>query len=397
MRDILIIAHFAQVPGERGNDRFHYIAERMSAEGTSAELVTTTFSHLAKTQRQLTERQLNSINYKLTMLYEPGYLKNVSINRLYSHYKMGKSLEKYLRNRKKPDVLYCAVPSLSVAKVAAMYANEQGIRFIVDIQDLWPEAFRMVFNLPVVSDVLFEPMKRAADYIYSSADAIVAVSQTYAKRGLKASGRWQKANVVFLGTDLDYFDRLARADNPLVMKPSNEVWLAYVGTLGHSYEITSVIEALALVKDTCNVRLMVMGDGPLERTFEEYAKERGVAAVFTGRLAYGNMVSILTMCDIAVNPIAKGSAASIINKVGDYAAAGLPVINTQECEEYRQLLEAYSAGINCDTVAAMARAIEQLCTDHYLRRSMGRNSRKLGETYFDRGQTYGVIVDLING
>ncbi len=36
------------------------------------------------------------------------------------------------------------MPSLDVAKVAAKYAKENNIRFIIDIQDLWPEAFRMV-------------------------------------------------------------------------------------------------------------------------------------------------------------------------------------------------------------------------------------------------------------
>ena len=42
------------------------------------------------------------------------------------------------------------------------------------------------------------------------------------------------------------------------------------------------------------------------------------------------MVGMLGVCDIAVNSISKGAAQSIINKHGDYAAAGLPVVNTQE-------------------------------------------------------------------
>ena len=57
------------------------------------------------------------------MLKEPGYTKNVSFKRFYSHYVMGRNLRKYLSNRKKPDVIYCAVPSLDVAKTAAKYAK----------------------------------------------------------------------------------------------------------------------------------------------------------------------------------------------------------------------------------------------------------------------------------
>lgn len=61
------------------------------------------------------------------------------------------------------------------------------------------------------------------------------------------------------------------------------------------------------------------------------------------------MVGLLCSCDIAVNPIKKGSAGSIINKVGDYAAAGIPVVNTQENLEYKNILEEYNAGINVKT------------------------------------------------
>jgi len=51
------------------------------------------------------------------------------------------------------------------------------------------------------------------------------------------------------------------------------------------------------------------------------------------------MVGLLCACQIAINPIKSKSAGSIINKVGDYAAAGLPVINSQENEEYRRLIK----------------------------------------------------------
>ena len=74
---------------------------------------------------------------------------------------------------------YIAVPSLDVAKIAAEYAEKNNIRFIIDVQDLWPEAFKMVFNVPFISDILFYPMLKQADYIYKAADEIIAVSQTY--------------------------------------------------------------------------------------------------------------------------------------------------------------------------------------------------------------------------
>ncbi|AYY29662.1 glycosyltransferase family 4 protein [Bacillus cereus group sp. LD113LC] len=398
VKDILIIAHFTQVPGEVGNGRFNYIAEKIDKQKANVEIVTTNFSHRTKKQRNVTNEQKQSISYKLTMLKEPGYTKNVSFKRFYSHYVMGRNLRKYLSNRKKPDVIYCAVPSLDVAKTAAKYAKKHNIRFIIDVQDLWPEAFKMVFNIPVIKDIIFYPMKRKAEYIYSTADEIVAVSQTYADRALKANNKGIDALGIYLGTELAYFDNLAE-QNKLTDKPNNEMWLVYIGTLGHSYDICSVIDALKIVKDKGinNIKFVVMGDGPHKSKFETYAKKLGVNAVFPGRLGYDKMVGILKSCDIAVNPIKQGSAGSIINKVGDYAAAGLPVLNTQESNEYKELVEGYRAGFNCINGCALdlSEKLIALINDEKLKREMGKNNRKLAETLFDREKTYNKISNLM--
>lgn len=397
MKDILIIAHFTQIPGEAGNSRFNYIAEKIDKDKAAVEIVTTRFSHRTKMPRNIREEQLKRIDYKLTMLREPGYKKNVTLKRFYSHFVMGRNLKKYLENRKKPDVIYCAVPSLDVAKVAALYANKNSIEFIIDIQDLWPEAFKMVFNIPIISNGIFYPMKRKADFIYSTADNIVAVSKTYIERATRVNKKYNKAQSVYLGTDLANFDRLAE-ENKFTNKPKNEIWLAYIGTLGHSYDICSVIDALNILEDEglSNIKFIVMGEGPLREKFENYAKDQGVNVEFTGRLDYSKMVGILKSCDIAVNPIKAGSAGSIINKVADYAAAGLPVINTQESIEYKQLIEQYESGFNCNNNDPYDIAEKMfILLDKETRIKKGLNSRRMAIEFFDRGLTYKYIYDLL--
>lgn len=364
----------------------------------SIEVVTTSFSHRTKQMRNISEEQVKSVDYKLTMIDEPGYRKNVTLQRFYSHYILGRNLKKYLKKRKKPDVIYCSVPSLDVARVAAKYAEEHNIRFIIDVQDLWPEAFSMVFNIPIISDMLFWPMVKQADYIYTQADEIIAVSQTYANRALKVNTKCQEAHSVFLGTDLTTFDTLVE-ENAVEDKPSGEIWLTYIGTLGHSYDIINVLDALKILQDKGikNIKFIIIGDGPLQEKFEKYAKEKDVYVKFTGRLAYSKMVGILNSSDIAVNPIKAGSAGSIINKVGDYAAAGLPVINTQECQEYKDLIEEYQIGFHCENnkPVKLSKRLLELSENENLRRTMGEKNRRLAEEKFDRSKTYKEIIKLI--
>lgn len=396
-KDVLIIASFTTVPGEKGNSRFNYIAQELSKEeGLKLELITSNFSHEKKEKRYVSKEKLDKLSYKLTMVKEKGYKKNICLKRLYSHYTMAKSLKVYLNSRKKPDLIYCAIPSLSVGKVVSRYCKKNNIKFVIDVQDLWPEAFMMIFNIPIISNGIYFPFKVLANSIYKAADKVVAVSNTYVKRVKQINRNDKEGVTVFLGTDLNYFDNLSK--NYKIEKKENEIWISYIGTLGHSYNIKVVIDAISLIKQRKeeNIKLIIMGNGPLKEEFEEYAKEKKVEAVFTGRLEYSKMASYLTKSDIAVNPIKKG-ASSIINKVGDYAAASLPVLNTQESDEYRELVTNYNIGLNSrnEDPRELANNISKLVKNKRLRETMGLNNRKLAEEKFDRRYTYKKIFDLI--
>ena len=314
-----------------------------------------------------------------------------------SHKIFAKNVKRYLETINKPDVIYSAIPSLDVAKVAGEYAEKNNIKFIIDIQDLWPEAFEMIFKVPILKDLIFYPMRKKADKIYSMADSIIGVSNTYADRAGIVNKKYKHKLAVFLGTDLDYFDKSHNEHEIITF--DNVFRIAYIGTLGNSYDIKCVIDAIKILKDKGinNILFEVMGSGPLKIEFEKYAKQKGVNCEFTGRLNYEEMVGYLCICDIAVNPIKKDSAASIINKVGDYAAAGIPVLNTQESIEYKKLVEDYQIGYNIENGNSedLAEAIEYLYKNENLRKRLGENNRKLAEEKFDRKITYYKIKEII--
>lgn len=394
MKKIVIIDHFSQTPDEPGNNRFVYLAEMLIAKGFQVEIITTSFSHKAKQQRNLQKGMLDLVSYDFTMLYEPGYKKNVCLKRFYSHYIFGEKLKKYLKKIEKPDLIFAAVPSLNVGATASNYCKKNNIPFIIDIQDLWPEAFKLVIHVPFISDMIFFPMTLQANNFYAQADKIIAVSDTYKNRGLKNNKKDPDGLCVFLGTDLKQFDENSKLFS--VEKPPNTIWVTYVGTLGLSYNIEIIIDALNIIAEKVQrpVKFNVFGDGPYLNRFKKYAADCKIPVTFFGRLNYSQMSAYLCKSDIAVNPIVKGAAQSIINKHADYAAAGLPVLNTQQCQEYRNLINEYQCGINCDvdSVEQVANALLKLIEDEALRKKMGMQSRRLAEEKFDRVNTYRLIV-----
>ncbi len=389
--NIIIISEFCEDFSKSDNDRFLYLAKMLS-DDNEVEIITSSFRHTTKNQRL---KPATTWPFKITFIDEPGYQKNVCFKRFYSHYVWGKNVEKYLKKRRKPDVIYCAVPSLTGPNLIAKYCKKNNIRFVIDVQDLWPEAFQMIINIPVVSNIAFFPFMLLANNIYKKADTICAVSDTYCHRAMKVNKKCKKPTTVFLGTELSTFDLYA-SEPALLEKANDEIFLVYCGTLGASYDITCVIDALALLNNE-KIRFIIIGDGPRMDEFKTYSQNKRIKATFTGRLQYNQMCSILKICDITVNPIAHMASQSIINKHADYAASGIPVVSTQESNEYRELISKYQMGFNCrnNNAEDLANKLKILIKDKNKAIEMGKNARKCAEEKFDRNNTYQDLKKII--
>lgn len=391
---IYILANFTRALDGETTGRFSFLASELSKRGHQVKLVITDFYHSTKSTRQ--EPHYDKYDFEIVKCHEPGYKANVCPQRLYSHYVWGKNVAKYLKKAEKPDVVYCAIPSLTVAVEAGKYCKRNGVKFVVDVQDLWPEAFSMVFKNKLFK-LAFKPMEWYVNKAYAMADFAIGVSETYVKRVLSVNKTINSGVAVFLGNNGLLFDESASK----YKKEYNDgiTRLCYIGSLSQSYDIEMVVDALATVSQRTDlkVRFVVVGDGVYKDDFEQYANQKGIDSVFTGQKDYPKMVGELCSCDIVINPIRKGSAASIINKVGDYALSGLPVINTQECPEYRQLIDDYGCGINCECGNAedVAAAIVKLVESPELRKQMGEAARQLGKDKFDRRCSYARIVEAV--
>lgn len=391
---IYILANFTLALDGEKTGRFSFLASELSKRGHKVKLVITDFYHGTKSPRP--EPHYEKYDFEIVKCHEPGYKANVCPQRLYSHYFWGKNVAKYLQKAEKPDVVYCAIPSLTVAVEAGKYCKRNGVKFVVDVQDLWPEAFSMVFKNKLFK-LAFKPMEWYVNKAYAMADLAIGVSETYVNRVLSVNKKINSGVAVFLGNDGHLFDESASK----YKKEYNDgiTRLCYIGSLSQSYDIKMVVDALVILsqKTDLKVKFLVVGDGVYRTDFEHYAKQKGIDSVFTGRKDYPEMVGELCSCDIVINPIRKGSAASIINKVGDYALSGLPVINTQECPEYRRLIEDYGCGINCECGNAkdVAAAIVKLVESPELRKEMGEAARRLGKDKFDRRYSYARIIDAV--
>ena len=388
---ILIIANFTNSE----TSRFFELARLFANRGHEVTVITSDFSHGSK---RLKKEKPQYDKFRTVYIHESGYKRNVSLKRLLSHYIWGRMAEKYIKSRsERPDVVYAALPTYTAGRLVGKWCNKNDVKFVVDVQDLWPEAFKVVVKNPFLQQA-FLPMEWVANAAYRTADYVIGVSDTYRYRAMKVNGRCHKGLTVFLGNNGEKFESYQKKLG--VSKPENEFWIAYVGSMGYSYDVNLAVDAIKLLKRkklTKNVKFVAMGGGPLLDDYKKYAEKSGINFEFTGALPYGIMVEKLCSCDAVINCLRPGAAQSITNKVGDYALSGLPVINTQENQEYRNLIDKYGCGINCECGNAeeVAAAMVKLIESPKLRSEMGKAARQLGKDRFDRRYSYMKIVEAI--
>ncbi|MFP5112867.1 glycosyltransferase family 4 protein [Bacillaceae bacterium C204] len=399
-REILLVAPFTILPGEKGFNRFTYIADKLSKKGHKVTLLTSSFKHSDKSFRDKTkiETICSSIKYKIVMIDELGYKKNIGIDRIQSHRYFSKQLTHYLKNiQKKPDVIYCAYPMMDAAFIVGRYAKKFQIPFVMDIQDVWPEAIKNAIPLPeVLVDVILYPLTAYANKIYSLADYVVGVSKSYVERVNKVNKNARSYLPIFIGTDLGIFDSYKEK---LVKKDPNEFWITYIGTISYSYDLETVIRAVSILKNKgiSNIVFKVFGSGPLQPKFEKLANQLGAPVDFMGHFKYDELIPYLVNSDLAANAISKGAQQSITNKIGDFLSAGLPVINSSLNKEFMEMVKNENIGYNYNSgePEKLATLIEKLYNNKGLLVAFGENARKLAEEKFDRRQSYREIYSII--
>ena len=402
MKKIAVITMGVKLNNEKGYTRFKFLSEFLVDAGYEVDLITTTFQHWEKAQRNISEIQKTKYKFHLKFIYEPGYKKNIDLKRVYSHRVAAKNLTALLEKEGDYDLIYCEIPPNDVALAAASYAKKKGIPFVPDVNDLWPEAMHMVLDIPVVSSMIFHPLQRDAEKVYSLVSGIVGTSDEYRDRPLKNQKLDVPKVTVYVGNEIKEFDAGVEKYSPEIEKEEDEFWVTYAGTIGTSYDIrTLVLTGEELIRRRrLNIKIKILGGGPLKEELEQLAKEHHCKNVeFVGYMPYEKMAAYLAKSDIVVNSFVKKAPQSIVTKIGDYLASGHPMINTCMSPEFRGKVEKDGFGVNIipEDVIVLADMIEDMYENKEKRLEMGVKARQIAENEFDRKKSYRKIERMIAG
>lgn len=406
-KSIWLINPYGPVPGEDWREySFTMMADALMRAGHDVIWWTSNFSHHFKKFRSIGWNDLRvNDRFLVRLVPTPGYEKNFGLGRLvrdiafsYRVYSHGKKLSP-------PDCIIYYESPLTLGYAGQKLAKHHRKPVVFDQMDLWPELIEKGFPkfLQSLIHLILLPVYKSRKKVYSQLDAVIGLAKTYLEVPMREAPilRSRPNAVIYNGIDVMAFrDSMKISRLPegiLPRKEEKEVWAVFAGSLGSSYDIATLLEAAEqLEKSSSRVRIIIAGDGPFRGRVESYVAEKyHTRLCYVGNLSPDNLAALYNTCDIALCTYSDRSNVEMPDKIYDYTAAGLPVINSLRGEvrdvirEKRMGLQ-YKAGDPADLIAVL----EKLANDDVLRGEMARNSYDTGMLY-DRYVQYEKLVEIV--
>ena len=398
---VLLINGAIYVPGEGGYKRTLYLFNLMREQGYDVTLLTSDFNHYGKKQRDVKKFRLEYPDFKdIEMVHITPYKKNISFQRWWSGKVWEREATKWLQEHyQNYDIVYSCMPDGTIRNFDKI-CHEHGLKLVVDVRDLWPEVFRVMLKKDWLYKTATCFMKRKADKCYAAADELVAVSNEYLQRGLQTNTKSKNPLVVYIGAVFDKFFAGIEKYASQIEKKAGETWVTYAGTLGSTYDLYTLMDAANVLQKAGNTHIIfkVLGQGPEADSLKQYVIDKSIKNVdFVGFVEYEKMAAYLSKSDMTINSVKRRASQSIINKVADYFAAGIPCLNGSMCQEMRDLVDNYHVGLNFEpeNVDSLVEAILTIDNDKIMAVEYGENARRLALEKFDRSRTYPKIIHLL--
>ena len=298
----------------------------------------------------------------------------------------------------KYDLLFATSTPLTAALPGiVMRLVKPGRPFVFEVRDLWPELPRAMGVIR--NSLVLAAMSVLERLAYRCAHACIGLSPGIVAGIRRRSPRDKAVALVPNGADVTKFHPPDNRCCPGVKKKFRAV---FSGAHGIANGLDAVLDAAAVLKERNrnDVELVFIGDGKLKPQLIARAQREGlhncrflkpVSKTALARLIADSDAGLMILANVAA--FYYGTSP---NKFFDYISTGLPVINNYP-GWLADLIGEHGCGISVppDDPEALADALARLADSPPLRRTMGRNARRLAEQHFNRRMLASQFAELI--
>ena len=398
---IIFLSNFAGSPYHGMVYGQYYLAREWMKKGHEVCIVSASFAHTRFKQPEQTgkiqEEYIDGIRY--IWLPTPEYNPKSSIGRI-------KSIIIYtLRCRfmKLPvsnaDVVICSSHHPFPIYTAHRLARKFKAKLVFEVRDLWPLTLIELGNVSKQNPFIVL-MQRAEDYAYKHADKVISVlpsAKDYmVGRGMEPEKFLYIPNGADLSTELNakglpqnYVETLE------LIKANGKFIIGYVGKIGLSNALHTLVEASALINDN-DIVVVIIGSGAFITDLKILIKKLEVSEkfYFLDQIEKDQVFSFLQYIDVAYVGALKSPLyyryGMSKTKLNDYMLASKPIIYAVEAPS--NIIELSGSGISCEAEnpEALSQAIQKL-------KNLSVEDRKkmgtLGREWIIKNHDYKILAD----
>lgn len=405
-RRVWIINPYGALPSEGWRaTRTVLLASTLAESGFEVTWFRSAFSHIAKrTTPTAAQRELG---IEIRAVRACAYTRNISVRRLVSEAMFAVSMLRDGRaERAAPDVIIAGHATQFSGVAAALLARYYHVPLVIDMFDLWPEAFRLVLppRLRALAPLVFGPLYLIRRLVFRRASAVIALARVNLEvaRAVATRASADRCLLVYEGFDSDANSSDPSAALPATLTAASTqahvLRVVYAGTLGQGYDIDGIVKAARILRRRgVPVQFIVAGDGPGRAKLEAaVASDPSPNLAYVGSLSPPELSRLYRESHVGLCPYLPDSTVAMPCKVYDYFAGGLAIISSLR-GELEELLTEKQIGVQYRSGSAesLADAIAALASDRVRLDALRANAR--GEAArFERRAQYAKVVRLLD-
>jgi colanic acid biosynthesis glycosyl transferase WcaI len=290
----------------------------------------------------------------------------------------------------KADAAIVYSPPLPLGLTAWGLKKLQGLPFILNVQDLFPQS---IIDLGLLRNRwlirFFEEMER---FVYRRANIITVHSEGNREHVMRKldKGQAEKVKVIPNWVDVHFIQPGPRMNWFREAHGLGDAFVvSFAGVLGYSQDLDVVLDAARILEDggwSSEILFLIVGDGVERPRLEAKARQMGLNNVrFLPMQPREKYPAVLHASDIGLATLhAEVRTPVVPSKILSIMAAGRPVVAAMNLDgDGPRLIAEARCGLCVppEDPRALAEAILQLYHDASLREELGRNGRRYVEKY----------------
>ena len=405
---IFWINHHASLPEESGGNRHYELGRRLAkGHGFDVTVVRGANTHMSALKNVPLLEEIRKNGYSLQDQNGCRFLtvdclpctRESNFSRIRNMTSFAKNARKLLKNGVlgEPDIVIGSVVHTFAAHAGLNVAKHFDVPFVYEVRDLWPltpielGGYSRWHPFLLYLDYLDRKLAKSADLIITTAPLM---KEYYKERfGIPD----EKFLWITNGTDLELFKDLPVVDEN---EEKDTFDIYYAGAHGLANGLDQIFDQLTVIMARHpQVRLTLVGDGPLKQHLIERAGKENLPVRFLDAVPKKELPAILNKADallVYLEPCSLYRYGISLNKLADYHAMGKPILFVGDCAENPVIQS--GAGMVAKTIEEFPSIVEKMIRmNPEEKKLMGEKGRSYAEENYNWEKLAKITSDTLKG